>query len=219
MSAAFGDLGDRVVGLDRSSDGGPPGLELRAADVTDPQSVGHAVASIVEDYGRIDVLVNNAAVFHEHDTLSLPFSEYRAVMAVNLDGVVYMSLTVAQQMAGQGSGVIVNIASGAAFRARRNRLPYSVSKAGVVQVTRGLALDLAQYGIRVNCVAPGFMETQMMSNILGDPVAEERARGLVALGRFADPSEIAPTVVYLASPDAGYITGQTIGVNGGTDLA
>lgn len=198
----------------------PRSISLHTVDLTDSGSVSRWMASVRSEFGRIDTVVNNAGMFHEQNSFDITDETWQRVIEVNLSSVFRCSIEAARHIRENGDhgGAIVNIASGAGLQARYDRTPYCVSKAGVIHLTRCLALDLAKFQIRVNCVAPGYMQTRMMAGILGIEKEELRALARVPLGRFGETSEIAAAVVFLASDSARYITGEILGVNGGSAL-
>jgi NAD(P)-dependent dehydrogenase (short-subunit alcohol dehydrogenase family) len=188
------------------------------ADVTDPGSVAAMVATVTEQLGPVDVLVNNAGVAISRPALDVPDDEWRAVWDVNVDGVWHCSRAVGAQMIDRGSGVIVNIGSIAGMIVNRpNMQPgYNASKAAVHQLTKSLAAEWAPFGVRVNALAPGFVKTDM------SPVdrPDLRARWIddAPMQRYALPDEIAPSLLYLASDASSFVTGSILVVDGGYTL-
>ena len=169
-------------------------------------------------FGRIDILVNNAGVSWGAPTLEMPFERWRQVMETNLDGTWLVSQAVCRQMVAQGDGGrIINIASIAGLAGGRpdelSAVGYSVSKAGVLGLTRTLATHMAPYGILVNAICPGFFPTRMTRGILQE--AEERIAQRTPLGRIGRPGELKGVAVFLAAAASSYITGQAIAVDGG----
>ena len=187
------------------------------ADVTDPKSVADVVAGVVARHGRLDILVNNAGggggnVF---DVLEMTLDDWERSLRLNLTGPWLMTVEAARRMKAQGGGVIVNVASMAAFRHSHTTNPaYAVAKAGVVNLTKLSAARLAADNIRVNCVAPGMTLTRLLRG-LGEETMAEIAATHAALPRVSQPSEQASAVAYLCSDEAGYVTGHTIRVDGG----
>lgn len=185
-------------------------------DVSDPGAVGAMVMATIDAFGRIDVLVNDAGVSGESGILEMEESFWDRVMAVNLKGNFLCSQAVARQMVSQGGGGrIVNITSTAGANARPGASAYASSKAGIIQFTKTLALELGQHGITVNAVGPGMTITG--SEVKPAPTDEYQKAfvGQVPMGRAGAPSDIASAVAFLASPDAEYINGQVIFVDGG----
>jgi NAD(P)-dependent dehydrogenase (short-subunit alcohol dehydrogenase family) len=185
-----------------------------AGDVADRDDVGRCVEAAVAEFGRVDVLVNNAGIWPREPFLETPGGMWRRTLEVNLLGQLLLAQAVASRMIDQGEGgAIVNIASIAATVPHPDDLvAYGASKAGVVNATRTLAKALAPHGIRVNVVSPGGMETP---GVKGSP---RRQGADIPLGHRADPDEVATAVVFLASPLAGYVTGAELVVDGGATL-
>jgi 3-oxoacyl-[acyl-carrier protein] reductase len=195
-------------------------------DIADPAQVERAVSEAVEKFGRIDILVNNAGI-----SIPLPFTgtsheAWNAVMEVNLYGAIHCSRTVAPVMIDGGrGGAIVNVSSIHGYRVEPLASAYDVAKGGLDQLTRALALELAPHGIRVNGIAPGFVDTPMAilpdgTNELDLPWFAEHyvGRRKIPLARAADPAEIASTIAFLASPDASYVNGAILVVDGGLSI-
>jgi len=186
-------------------------------DVTDPESVKNMVSSLLDDHGRIDVLVNNAGVVHNIPSEEVPDDEWRKVMSVNLDGVFWCCREVGKMMLERGSGAIVNIASmsGVISNHPQPQSAYNASKAAVIMLTKSLAGEWADRGVRVNAVSPGYIRTPLTE--LGMSKEEWSRVWLEStpLGRLAEPDEIAPAVVFLASDAASYAAGTNFAVDGG----
>ncbi|HEX8098679.1 MAG TPA: SDR family NAD(P)-dependent oxidoreductase [Actinomycetota bacterium] len=185
------------------------------ADVADEAGLAAAVESLLRRRGRIDILVNNAGIFPHTPFDELDFSEWRRVLAVNLDGLFLCTHAVYPAMVERGYGRIVNISSATFFIGYPEMTPYISSKGGIVGFTRALASEAGPHGITVNCVTPGLIETE--GALEEDPTGElfEEIVGGQAVKRRGRPEDIAECVAYLVSPRAGFITGQTINVDGG----
>lgn len=181
-------------------------------DVTDSAQVEKAVQKIVSEFGRIDILVNNAVSRSYKSILEVDEAEWRNVIDTNLIGAFVCCKAVGPFMIRQGGGRIINIASTAGFRGEVDRTAYCASKGGLVSFTRALALEWAPYNILVNAVAPGFLLTPHHTS---EEVVKKRTVA-IPLARGAKLDEIAPAVVYLASDASTYMTGEAILVNGGT---
>jgi glucose 1-dehydrogenase len=190
------------------------------ADVSKTADVQNLVATAIKTFGSIDVLINNAAVVHAAEFLDLTEADFDRVIGINLKGAFMVGQTVAKQMvkqvdSGAKPGAIVNMSSVNAVFAIANQVPYSVSKGGVSQLTKVMALSLAPYGIRVNAIGPGSIMTDMLASVNSNPEAKARILSRTPLGRIGEPSEIATIASFLASDAASYITGQTIFADGG----
>jgi meso-butanediol dehydrogenase/(S,S)-butanediol dehydrogenase/diacetyl reductase len=196
-----------------------------AGDVTERGLADRLVDATVERFGRIDILINNAGIVHRGTALETSDDDFARIMAVNVEAVFRFSRAAVRQMITQFNadgrgGAIVNIASDWAFVAGRAELAYCTSKGAVLQMTRAMALDHARQGIRINCVAPGDVETPMLlSGILKRGVSA--AEGLrengeaIPMGRVGRPEEIAAAVAFLASDEASFCTGTTLLADGG----
>jgi 3-oxoacyl-[acyl-carrier protein] reductase len=187
------------------------------ASVTQAGEVERLVQETLSRFGKIDILVNNAGVVVVKSITEQSEADWDKVLSVNLKGVFLCCHRVVQEMIKQKRGAIVNIASIAAFHYTVPHVPYAASKAGVVALTRDLAYEVARFGVRVNAIAPGPIETPMMGTALTAQQREAYARN-IPLGRLGQPQDIGEAAVFLASDAAGYITGATLPVSGGTDL-
>lgn len=188
-------------------------------DVTSTESVAAAVARVVAGHGRLDILVNNAGVTIVGAVADLSEAEWDRELEVNLKSVFRFSKAVWAQMKAQGGGVILNTASIAGLTAIPADAAYCVSKAGVVMLTKCMAIDGARDKIRVNCVCPGYVETPMIQGYFDDQPDPEAARrhaaGMHPLGRLGTPADIAEAFVYLASDEASWVTGTALVADGG----
>jgi 3-oxoacyl-[acyl-carrier protein] reductase len=182
-------------------------------DVSDSAEVAKTFESIRKEFQRIDILVNNAGITKDGLLMRMKEEAWDAVIDINLKGVFLCTKEVIPDMAKQRYGRIINITSVAAFMGNPGQANYSASKAGIVGLTKTVAREYAGRGITVNAVAPGFIETAM-TDVLSENIKDEMKR-LIPLGRFGSVSDIAHAVHFLASPEAAYITGQVIHVNGG----
>mgnify|MGYP000499944223 CR=1 FL=1 len=204
---------------------GPGRLEARAAelgalyvhcDVGDRTQVDALVAAAVAAHGGIDILVNNAGIFKAADFLDVTEADFDAVLRVNLKGAFLVGQAVARVMARAGKGSIVNMSSVNGTLAIPTIASYNVSKGGINQLTRVMALSLADKGVRVNAVAPGTIATELAAKaVLTSDNAKQRILGRTPMKRLGEPREIADAVAYLASDAASYVTGEILVVDGG----
>ena len=195
-------------------------IKFFRTDVSKRLDIDNLVAAAIDAFGGIDILVNNAGIVHAADFLDISEEDFDRVLRVNLKGSFLAGQAVARHMvdrvkAGGRPGAIVNMSSVNAVFAIANQVPYSVSKGGINQLTKVMALGLAPYGIRVNAIGPGSIMTEMLASVNADPAAKNRILSRTPLGRIGEPSEIASIAAFLASDDASYITGQTIYADGG----
>jgi 3-oxoacyl-[acyl-carrier protein] reductase len=185
------------------------------ADVSDEAAVAEMIAAVVRRFGRIDIVVNNAAARPEKPLDAMTLADWRAVMGTILDGAFLLVKGALPHLKKSGAGAIVNIGGLSSHTGTRNRAHVVAAKAGLIGLTRALAHDLAGDGITANCVAPGLIETERDP---GAPLPQHHKVSKTLVGRWGQPGEIAAAVRFLAGPDARYITGQTLHVNGGAFL-
>ena len=191
---------------------------LVKADMAQIEQVRSMVSAAQDALGPIDVLVNNAGVFPRVPFLEMTESDWDYVLDVNLKGSCFCAQSVAKAMVSAGRpGVIINLTSGAAFRSSPRGVHYVASKGGVLSMTRAMALELAPYRIRVNAIAPGLTDTAQPRYGSSEAELADMARA-IPLGRMARPEDIARAAIFLASDSAGFVTGQTLHVNGGSYL-
>jgi 3-oxoacyl-[acyl-carrier protein] reductase len=182
------------------------------ADVTSKQEVELMVSQVLNRFGRIDILINNAGVTRDSLSWKLDETEFDQVIDINLKGTFLCSQAVFEPMKAQGGGRIINTSSVSAL-GNIGQVNYAAAKAGIIGLTKTLALEFAPYSITVNCVAPGFTETDMTATL--PPKIKEAFLAKIPLKRMAHPEEIAGMHVYLASDEATYITGQVFFIDGG----
>ncbi len=186
------------------------------ADVSSKAEVDAMVQDALGTWSRIDILVNNAGVTHAADFLDLQEEDFDRVLRINLKSMFLCGQAVARQMVKQGSGSIINMSSVNAELAIPNQVPYVVSKGGINQLTKVMALNLAPYGVRVNGIGPGTILTELAKKaVLASPEAKHTILSRTPLGRCGEPEEVASIAAFLASDEASYMTGQTMYVDGG----
>lgn len=183
------------------------------ADVSQVEDVERLIQTTLKTYGKINILVNNAGITRDTLLLRMKETDWDAVLDTNLKGVFLCTKAVSKSMMKQRSGVIINISSVVGITGNAGQANYSAAKAGIIGFTKSIAKELGSRGIRVNAVAPGYISTDMTES-LGEEVREQ-VMTQIPLGRMGQPEDIARTVVFLASPAASYITGQTLAVDGG----
>lgn len=187
-------------------------------DVSQPDQVQTAIDRGVQEFGRIDSLVNNAGIASFKPIGAVPFEEWRRVMAVNLDGPFLCAQACVPVMLKTGGGAIVNIASISGLRASTLRVAYGTSKAALIHLTRQQAVELGTVGIRVNAIAPGPVETEMAKQVHSAAIRADY-HDAVPMGRYGTMEEIASAVGFLCSSAASYVNGQVLAVDGGFDAA
>jgi 3-oxoacyl-[acyl-carrier protein] reductase len=185
--------------------------EVFMADIADASAVKNMVDGVLKRFGRVDFLVLNASVRKETPFIDMSFEEWRGIMAISLDGSFHLIKACLPSMLESGGGSIVTLGGMSALSGAKRRVHGSVAKHGMVGLTRALARELAENNIRVNCVAPGQMDTARAAG----RAARANPASNIPLGRLGEPREIADTVRFLCGPGASYITGQTLHVNGG----
>ena len=186
---------------------------LHMADVTDAQAVAAMVEATVQRYGRLDILVNNAAVRIETPFPEITLDEWRRVLSIVLDGAFICAQACLPHLIRSGAGTIINIGGQTGHKGGTDRAHVIAAKAGLAGMTKALALDLAPHQVTVNCVVPGLIET--VRGLPGAPERPQERRSLPPVGRRGKPEEVAAMVRMLCGPDTRYVTGQAIHVNGG----
>jgi 3-oxoacyl-[acyl-carrier protein] reductase len=187
-------------------------IEVMRADIGSKEEIEKMMAEISEKYGRVDVLVNNAGLRRDVYLAMMSEEDWDQVQNVNLKGVYHTCKWVSRMMIGQRGGKIINISSVSALKGVAGQTNYSASKGGMISFTKSLALELAPYGIQVNAIAPGFIETDMVKDLEDKrPAFLEK----IPLGRFGVPEDVSGGVLFLASEDSDYITGFVLAIDGG----
>jgi acetoacetyl-CoA reductase len=196
------------------ADGGS--VSVHQGNVGSPEDCLRVVDEVLVEVGRVDHLINNAGVTIDKTVRDMTVEEWHAVLRINLSGSFYMIKAVLEHMLERRSGRIVNISSVIGQRGNIGQAHYAASKAGLFGFTKSLAQEVARKGITVNCVAPGYVDTDMVAAV--DPTTMEKLLARVPVGRIGSGREIARAVQYLLGEDAAYITGSVISVNGGLDM-
>jgi NAD(P)-dependent dehydrogenase (short-subunit alcohol dehydrogenase family) len=227
IAQRFHDAGARVCLVDRDvlqgqeAVGAMSGSSLIDADLADAQAIQRVASQVGERYGHLDVLVNNAGIEHDQAFEQVTPQLWESVMAVNLRAPLLLTQALLPYFSNAG-GAIVNITSIHAFRAFPNAIPYACSKAGLLALTRNLALELAKRQIRVNAICPGYIDTQLWDDYLQtaeDPARlAEETRALHPLGRRGVPDDVAGAVLFLADTAASFITGTHLVIDGGLTI-
>ncbi|MDP2576762.1 MAG: 3-oxoacyl-[acyl-carrier-protein] reductase [Candidatus Palauibacterales bacterium] len=189
------------------------GSRCFACDVTDVDSVTEVVGAVQAEMGPIDILVNNAGDTRDQLLVRMTDEDWTYALDVNLTGTFNTIRAVARGMMRQRSGVIINVSSVVGLVGNAGQANYAAAKAGLVGLTKSVAKELAGRGIRANLVVPGFIDTQMTADLAGE--ARKHLAERILMGRLGEPEDVAPVIRFLASPGAGYITGQVIVVDGG----
>jgi NAD(P)-dependent dehydrogenase (short-subunit alcohol dehydrogenase family) len=187
-------------------------------DVSRRSSVEAAAESVLKEFGRIDILVNNAGVLVQKSIDATRDEDWDFLMDINLKGVFRCSQVFGRSMVASRRGKIINISSVVGFLGAEDRILYGTSKSGVAHMTKLFAREWAKFNINANCIAPGYLLSEMTAAHFSDPVKGKQFLGAVPLGRYGDPQDVGGAVVFLASGAADYITGQVLFVDGGRML-
>jgi len=226
IALAFAEVGADVVVCSRALDGQLEAVaeEIRGlgrrslaipTDITQKASIDNMVQRTADEFGAIDILVNNAGLLVVTPFLEHSEETWDQVIDTNLKGYFLCSQAVAKKMIDRKKGNIINMSSIRGLRAGRDRVAYCVSKSGVIMMTQVMALELAQYNIRVNAIAPGWIKTQLNERLWRAPENRKKIEATVPLGHLAEPDTIAGAALFLASDVSSYITGHTLAVDGG----
>lgn len=189
---------------------------FKEGNVADEESVNTVVAEILEESGGLDALVNNAGITRDNLLFRMSAKEWNDVLSVNLTSAFYMSKLVVRQMARQRSGSVINVASIVGIIGNAGQVNYSASKAGMIGLTKSMAREVAARNVRINAVAPGFINTKMTQELTEDQ--QNALKTQIPMGRIGEPEEVAKAIVFLASDLASYLTGQVIHVTGGLGM-
>ena len=226
IAETFADAGAHIIVQDVNAEGaeataatlranGAEALAV-AGSVSNPDDVTRAFTRADEAFGRVDILVNNAGISESKPTLEMTVADWDHTIDINLRGAFLCALEAGRRMTMQGSGVIINMASIYGVVAAPGRLSYAVSKTGLVAMTKVLAVEWAQKGVRVNAIAPGYTRTPLLMGIIEQgQVDADAVERRTPMGRLAKPQEIADLALFLASSRAAFITGQVVAVDGG----
>jgi NAD(P)-dependent dehydrogenase (short-subunit alcohol dehydrogenase family) len=185
------------------------------ADIRNVDAVRHAVRRVLDAEGKIDVLVNSAGVNRRKPSVDLTEEDWDFVLDINLKGLFFATQETGRHMLSRGSGCVVNTASVSSVRGHRNLAAYAASKGGIAQLTRVLAHEWASSGVRVNAVAPGYLETGLTRAYLATPAVREGILAKIPMGRIGEPRDVVGAVLFLASDWARYVTGEILFVDGG----
>ena len=190
-------------------------VESEVCDVADPDAIKATVARVLDRHSRIDTLLNVAGVNIRQPAVDFSEEQFDFVLDINLKGAFLMAQAVGRAMLQQGSGSVINVDSLNTRGPLKNVTPYAMSKCGLQGMTRSLAIEWGQRGVRVNGLAPGFILTDLTQQLWSDPTMNEWGESNTPLGRLGAPEDLVGTAVFLASPAAAFLTGQTIYVDGG----
>lgn len=186
------------------------------ADVASEKSVDNLISAAIAEFGTIDILVNNAGVLSTVPLLDQDLQDWERIVSTNLNGTFLMTRAVGRHMVAQGAGKVINIASNFAVNGVPHHAAYSASKAGVISLTKSLAVEWARHGIQVNALAPGYFTSDINAELRANEEYLSKVLKTVPLRRMGDPAvELAPWVVALAGPQSGYMTGEVIVIDGG----
>lgn len=188
------------------------------ADVSDPAECRRAIRAVIREFGRIDILVNSAGIWEYAPLREMTTTMWEKTIRMNLGGTIHMIRAVLPSMIAQKTGRIINIASTAGQRGEADHSHYAASKGGVIALTKSLGVELISHGIHVNCVSPGWVDTDMVAGTLKKRGQRKKILESIPIGRVATPQDVAGPVLFLASDLARHIVGSNVSVNGGSVL-
>lgn len=221
LAERFGSEGAKVVIAEKNPETGAASAQklnatFESLDVSDAANVKQVVEAVVKRYGRIDVWVNNAGIAHKGYAVDLEPSDWDADIGVMLSGAFYCAKYVGKVMIEQGRGSMVNVASVNGLFAQKGRAPYCSAKAGLIMLTKVLASEWAEHGIRVNAVAPGVVMTELVQQGIDQGIVTEQTYlSRIPMGRMGELTEVVEAVTFLASDEASFVTGEVLRVDGG----
>jgi NAD(P)-dependent dehydrogenase (short-subunit alcohol dehydrogenase family) len=228
IAVAYAHAGARVAIVARSTDklretadlADPSGEDVLAiaADVTDPQAGERILAETLERFGRVDILVNNAGMHYPTPLLETSAEDWSAIMDLNVTSVVNLTRSIGRELVRQGSGTVINVTSAWATKPVPQHTAYVTSKAALAHFTRALAREWARHGVTVNALAPGYFATEITREGMKDPAALKSMVSTIPQRRIAEPEELGPIAVFLASSAAEYVTGASFAIDGGMAL-
>ncbi|MDA8692451.1 SDR family oxidoreductase [Saprospiraceae bacterium] len=210
-----------ITDIDKNNYDHPDKISFRHTDVSDREAVSGLIDKVFSDHGKIDVLVNNAGIGNKKfaKTADHTIEDWDKVIAVNQNGVFYGMKYALKYMLQQGYGNIVNVSSLAGLKASSNNIAYTASKFAVVGMTKSVALEYASKNIRINCVCPGYTESNLLDQILSvDPSMHDKLLKYIPMRRYGKTTEVAEAIIWLADEKTSFITGQAIVIDGGTSL-
>ena len=213
IGTATSESGAAAIGARLAASGGAG----RALDVTDGAAVETLIEGISKEFGAVSILVNNAGITRDQLLMRMKDEDWNAILDTNLSSVYRTSKAVMRGMMKARKGRIISIASVIGLTGNPGQANYAAAKAGIIAFSKSLAREIGSRGVTVNVVAPGFIQTDMTKDL--PEASREALVGQIALGRLGEPADIARAVAFLAGPDAGYITGETLHVNGGMYMA
>lgn len=195
------------------------GVETISFDLTDLSKIPVLVQELQKKYGAIDILVNNAGINQKKSALEVTDAEFQTILQTNLNSVFALTREVAKGMVTSGNGSIINISSMASQYGIPAVVSYTASKSAIEGITKSLAVEFSPFGVRVNCVAPGFIETEMSAKALnGDPARKQKVLSRTPMGKLGKPEDVAKAVYFLASDESNFITGSILRVDGGNAI-